>query len=207
MNLATIRETIKEMKIHPGQYNITIYNRARRRPQRCARRPVGTHPHLLVVGIGNPIAVHGLARSTGRARRGEPTTAIRTITSCRESRERRAFKNNSCTLPAPRSPARPFRDVFSRPDITKIPSQSGGWGMCLHEPVEARRVRTDQRWGTDVGAGGGQTGSTTRVWCSLDVDQPSRRRAGRKGGNTTLAARRTIATGGEARSGWGDPHD
>jgi hypothetical protein len=31
--------------------------------------PVGTHPHLLVVGVGNPIAVRGLARLG--ARRGE----------------------------------------------------------------------------------------------------------------------------------------
>jgi hypothetical protein len=27
----------------------------------CARRPDGTHSHLLVVGVGNPIAVLGLA--------------------------------------------------------------------------------------------------------------------------------------------------
>jgi hypothetical protein len=34
-----------------------------------ARKPVGTHPNLLVVGVGNPIAVPGLARFG--ARRGE----------------------------------------------------------------------------------------------------------------------------------------
>jgi hypothetical protein len=28
----------------------------------CARRPVGTHPHLFVVGVGNPIAVLCLVR-------------------------------------------------------------------------------------------------------------------------------------------------
>jgi hypothetical protein len=28
--------------------------------------PVGSHPHLLVVGVGNPIAVPGLARLGAR---------------------------------------------------------------------------------------------------------------------------------------------
>jgi hypothetical protein len=32
----------------------------------CARMPVGTHPHLLVVGAGNPIAVLGMARLGAR---------------------------------------------------------------------------------------------------------------------------------------------
>jgi hypothetical protein len=37
--------------------------------------------------------------------------------------------------------------------------------------VEARRVRTDQRWDAGVGASGGKPGSGVRVWRSLDVDQ------------------------------------
>jgi hypothetical protein len=35
----------------------------------CARTPAGTHLHLHVVGVGNPITVQGLARL--EARRGE----------------------------------------------------------------------------------------------------------------------------------------
>jgi hypothetical protein len=35
----------------------------------CARTPVGTHPNLLVVGVGDPMAVLGLTRL--RARPGE----------------------------------------------------------------------------------------------------------------------------------------
>jgi hypothetical protein len=35
----------------------------------CARNPVGTHPHLLAVGVGNPIVVPCMAWLA--ARRGE----------------------------------------------------------------------------------------------------------------------------------------
>jgi hypothetical protein len=37
--------------------------------------------------------------------------------------------------------------------------------------VEARRVRTNQRWDAGVGAGCGKPRSIARVWHSLDVDQ------------------------------------
>jgi hypothetical protein len=44
--------------------------------------PIGTQPCLLMMGVGNPIAVHGHAREG--ARRGEPTVAIHVINSCRK---------------------------------------------------------------------------------------------------------------------------
>jgi hypothetical protein len=37
--------------------------------------------------------------------------------------------------------------------------------------VVERRVRTDQRWNVGVRAGGGRSGSNTRVWRSLDIDK------------------------------------
>jgi hypothetical protein len=40
--------------------------------------------------------------------------------------------------------------------------------MYLQECVVER---TDQRWGAGVEAGGGKSGSSARVWRSLDVDQ------------------------------------
>jgi hypothetical protein len=43
--------------------------------------------------------------------------------------------------------------------------------MYLHACVEARRVRTDQRWDVGVEPSGGNPRSNARVWRSLDVDQ------------------------------------
>jgi hypothetical protein len=61
-----------------------------RRPRRgCTCMPASTHPHLLMVGTGSPIAVPCVVWYG--ARRGKPTTAIRgRINSCLESRVRRA---------------------------------------------------------------------------------------------------------------------
>jgi hypothetical protein len=100
---------------------------------------VGTHPHVIVVGTGNPIAMLGVARVGSR--RGELTTAIRGIKNCRENYVRRAFKNGICTLPSPRSPARIFRYyffsqlhsiMFRRP---RRRSGGGPGGGCARMPV------------------------------------------------------------------------
>jgi hypothetical protein len=80
-------------------------------------------------------------------------------------------KNNLCTLPAPRSPgARTVQVVLPRPNTNEIPSYLGGSSLYLQECVEARRVRTDQRWDAGVGDGGGKHGCSARVRRSLDVD-------------------------------------
>jgi hypothetical protein len=60
-----------------------------------------TSPHLPVVGVGNPVAV--------------PCLAFETI--------------DFCAIPAPRSPARPVRYVFSRSDTTEYSPTSRGWGL------------------------------------------------------------------------------
>jgi hypothetical protein len=66
------------------------------------------------------------------------------------------LKKEVCTLPAPRSPARVVRSVFQDNMLLRyIPSRLGGWGMNLQECVEARKVRTDQRWDAGVRASGG----------------------------------------------------
>jgi hypothetical protein len=49
----------------------------------CARMPVGTHPHLLKVGVATPIVVKFLALQG--ARHGELATAIRGMCICRET--------------------------------------------------------------------------------------------------------------------------
>jgi hypothetical protein len=49
----------------------------------CTRTPVGTHPHLLVVGASNPTAVPIMARWV--ARWCEPAATIRTIGNSRET--------------------------------------------------------------------------------------------------------------------------
>jgi hypothetical protein len=97
----------------------------------CYRMPVGTQSYQLVVDTGSPIAMPCLARY--RAKRGEPTIAIRAINNFRESRVRRAFKTMICTLPAPRSPGRPVRWFFSRQYSSRIPSSylGAGWGLYL----------------------------------------------------------------------------
>jgi hypothetical protein len=78
--------------------------------------------------------------------------------------------------------------------------------MYLQERVEARRLRTSQRWDAGVGVGGGQPGSIARVWRSLDVDKHDDVEPG-KWGSTTQATMRTVATGGAARFGGGVPQD
>jgi hypothetical protein len=54
--------------------------------------PVGTIPHPLAAGFGNPIALPSLARFW--AGRGEPTHAIRVIIISWESLAVRALMNN-----------------------------------------------------------------------------------------------------------------
>jgi hypothetical protein len=60
----------------------------------CARRPVGTHPHLLVVGAGNLIAVPSMARLG--VRRSEIGGCDPRIDICGEASVRRAFRNITC---------------------------------------------------------------------------------------------------------------
>jgi hypothetical protein len=66
----------------------------------------------------------------------------------------------------------------------------------------ARRVRTDQRWGAGIGAGGGQPGSIAWEGRSLLVDQHVDVEV-TKGGQNDTNNMRIFATGGAARSGGG----
>jgi hypothetical protein len=76
----------------------------------CARRPVGA-PSPPRDGRWKPRSRARLSTATG-AKRAD--SSIRRISSCRESHVHRAFeKINICAIPAPRSPARPVRYVFS----------------------------------------------------------------------------------------------
>jgi hypothetical protein len=108
----------------------------------CARRPVGTHHHLFVVGADNPIAVLCLARQG--ARRGEPKCQIPTITNYRESHVRRGFNKYFMYDNGRAKISRSGRSIcFPRPETTKVPSHLGAWGLYLHGSVEASSVRTD----------------------------------------------------------------
>jgi hypothetical protein len=85
--------------------------------------PVVTHPHLRVVGVGNPIAMLGLARLG--VRRGE-IQQIRSARSSVAGKPRNGrLEKIVCTLLAPRSPARPVRYVFSTPYPPHISSHLG----------------------------------------------------------------------------------
>jgi hypothetical protein len=44
--------------------------------------------------------------------------------------------------------------------------------MLTKKQIWRRKVHTDQRWDEGVGAGGGQPGSSSRVWRSLSADNP-----------------------------------
>jgi hypothetical protein len=94
---------------HPFSLRVPYSGATAAAMEGCARTPVGTHPYLLVVGGDNAIAMPCLTRLG--ARRGRPTVAIRMIISYRESLVRRAFVNDLCALPAPKSPAWPVRCV------------------------------------------------------------------------------------------------
>jgi hypothetical protein len=75
------------------------------------------------------------------ARRGEPTTAIHAINSCRENYVRMAFEHSICTLLTSRSLAWPIRYVLTRLNTPWMPIFLG------------RRIRMDRRWVKGVGAG------------------------------------------------------
>jgi hypothetical protein len=138
------------------------------------------------------------------ARRGERTVAIRAINGCRESLVRKAFQNNMCTLPTPRSPPRPVRYVFTWPYIAKY-RPTWGVGLVFQKHAVARRIRPDQRWVAGFGAGGGQRGSIAMALRSLAIDQSCECRASLGGEEARRdAGIRTVVGGEAARYGGGD---
>jgi hypothetical protein len=71
--------------------------------------------------------------------------------------------------------------------------------------VLASHVWTYERWDASVGAREGQHGITGKVWRSYDVDKHAGVEPAQRGAALTM--RTTVATGGAARFGGGDPHD
>jgi hypothetical protein len=111
----------------------------------CARMPVGTHPHLLVVGVGNPIAVPSLARLG--ARRVKSGGCDPRISSCREASIRRAFKNIRC-IQASKTQDFPLclSDTYFQGLILLAYSLVYGLYMYLKVRFAATRVRTNLSW-------------------------------------------------------------
>jgi hypothetical protein len=68
-------------------------------------------------------------------------------------------------------------------------------------------VRTDKRWDTCVGVGGGKPGSNAKARYSLAVGHPCEYRVSLEGEARCYVGRRRVAAGGETRSSGGDPHD
>jgi hypothetical protein len=81
--------------------------------------PVGTHPHLLAVGVGNPMAVLCLAWMG--ARRDEILRLRSADQQLSGSLSTEGFQNIICT-PAPRLPARLVRYFYSWLDTPHVPS-------------------------------------------------------------------------------------
>jgi hypothetical protein len=105
----------------------------RRRPRRgCARMPIGTHPHLLVVGVGNHIAAplwdgRGLGGVSQPLLSARPTVLGKAMYG---GRLEVIYVHYEHQGRAPRSRSgRPI--CFPSPDTTKIPHYLRGWGMYL----------------------------------------------------------------------------
>jgi hypothetical protein len=110
----------------------------------CARKSVGTHPQLMVVGVGNPIAVLRVARmGLGGV---NPVSAIRAISTYRGASVRRAFKNIMCTVPTPRSPARAVRYDFSRMNTHKDSPNKEAGGTAKKRLAIRTDISTVGRW-------------------------------------------------------------
>jgi hypothetical protein len=164
-----------------------------------ARMSVGSHPHLLVVGAGNPIAVPSLTRLG--ATRSDYGSCDPRDQQMSKSPSWRAFLIFICEL-SPRSPARLVRYYYSRLDTSRILSclraghvshelfwRRGGYGRIhvVGERWSRRQAIGKQRHGMMLQACG------TRV----SFGDEARRYAGRG----------RVAAGGATRSGGGGPMD
>jgi hypothetical protein len=81
--------------------------------------------------------------------------------------------------------------------------------MYLQECVEARRVRTDQRWDTGVGARGEKQSRIARVWPlwrSFDVNKLDNAEPAERGQHDTNSEE-DYRDGRSGRSRDGDPQD
>jgi hypothetical protein len=130
--------------------------------------PIGTQPHLILVGDGSPIAVPCLARLG--ARRSE----IRRLQFAEQylsgSLRRRAYKNIIST-PTSISPARLFRSFFSRLDTPCILSCLRA-GLLFEGSFCGDESTDGSEFAAGVGACGGQPGSSAWAWRSLTAHQP-----------------------------------
>jgi hypothetical protein len=109
----------------------------------CARMPVGTHPHLLVVGVGSPIAVPYLVRLG--ARRGE----IRRLRSADQQLSgslraggllKMSFVHKRQDLPLG------YSDIPCEGLILLACSHVYGRNLYLRGRLAATRVRADLSW-------------------------------------------------------------